>query len=190
MIAGWRRRRNNFDLLYILTACYVASIALFFITSRFRLPTAPYLAIFGAAGVISVSGAIKGKRIKTATILIIFACLIFFGLGRLPKTTPIYASYLSAGEIYYRDGDYDRALSYLKKARDDLEEAETTDKLRSYRIHYGLGEAYLGLNQPGKAAIEFQRLGGESQNNLLEPEFDIGNAYGAHKYYRDRKSVV
>jgi tetratricopeptide (TPR) repeat protein len=184
MIAGWRRRKNV-ALLYILTGCYVASISIFFITSRFRLPVAPLFAIFGAFGVISIWNAVREKRKKAAAVLIIAAALIFFVLGRLPETTPIYASYLSAGEIYYRDVDYDHALSYLEKARDTLKEAGTANQLRSYRIHYALGQAYLGLNQPVKAAEEFQLLVRESQNNLLEPDFDIGNAYAAHKFYRE-----
>ena len=130
---------------------------------------------------------IRERRIKPAAGLIITAGMIFFGLGYLPNTTPIYASYLSAGEIYYRDGDYDQALSYLEIAREKLEEAAPVDKLRSYLIHYGLGQAYLGLNQPVKAAEEFQRMGREGSNDLLEPDFDIGNAYAAHRFYRQAK---
>jgi len=69
----------------------------------------------------------------------------------LPEATPLYASYLSAGEIYYRDGDYKQSVSYLEQARDEIEEAAPENMLRAYRIHYGLGQSYLGLNEPEKA---------------------------------------
>ena len=186
MIAGWRRRKK-LALIYILPLSYVLSIALFFVTSRFRLPLAPYLVIFASFGIISIFRAIKGKNIKTAGGLIIAAGLIFFSLGRLPEATPLYASYLSAGEIYYRDGDYKQSVSYLEQARDEIEEAAPENILRAYRIHYGLGQSYLGLNEPKKAGKEFQLLGKTGPDNISEPEFDIGNAYAAHQFFREAK---
>ena len=186
MIAVWRRRKK-LALIYILPLSYALSIALFFVASRFRLPAAPYLVIFAALGIISIVRAIKAKKIKTAAGLIIAAVLVFFSLGRLPEATPLYASYLSAGEIYYRDGDYKQSVSYLEQARDELEEAAPENKLRSYRIHYALGQAYLGLNEPKKAEKEFQLLGNTGPDNISEPDFDIGNAYAAHQFYREAK---
>ncbi|MEA1926838.1 MAG: tetratricopeptide repeat protein, partial [Candidatus Auribacterota bacterium] len=187
MITGWRRRKN-IAILYISIACYVASIALFFVTARFRLPAAPYLAIFGAFGVVSISKMIRDKRQKSAGGLIMAAVLIFFGLGRMPEATPAYSSYLSAGEIYYRAGQYDRALSSLIKAREELQETAPENSLRAYRLHYALGQSYLGLDQASQAAEEFQRLENGIRNKLLEPDFDIGNAYAAHKFYREAQA--
>jgi len=186
MIAGWRRRKK-LALIYILPISYALSISLFFIASRYRLPAAPYLAIFAAFGIISIIRAIKEKNTKIAGGLIIAAGLVFFSLGRLPEATPLYASYLSAGEIYYRDGDYQQSVSYLERARDKIEESAPENRLRAYRIHYGLGQSYLGLNEPGKAGKEFLLLGKTGPDNISEPDFDIGNAYAAHKFYREAK---
>jgi len=186
MITCWRRRKK-LALIYILPLSYILSISIFFITSRFRLPAAPYLAIFAAGGIVSICGAIKKKKIKTAGGLIIAGGLIFFSLGRLPEATPLYASYLSAGEIYYRDGDYEQSVSYLEQAWDKIEEAAPKNRFRAYRIHYGLGQSYLGLNEPEKAGREFQFLGKTGPDNISEPDFDIGNAYAAHQFYREAK---
>jgi tetratricopeptide (TPR) repeat protein len=186
MIAGWRKRKK-LALIYILPLSYALSIALFFVASRFRLPAVPYLAIFASFGIISIFRAIKGKNIKTAGGLIIGAVLVFFSLGRLPEATPLYASYLSAGEIHYRDGDYELSRTYLEKARSALEELDSANKLRSYRIHYALGQSYLGLDEPEKAAKEFQLIGKTESQKISEPDFDIGNAYAAHQSYREAK---
>lgn len=187
MIAGWRKKKKIAPL-YLLTFCYTISIAFFFISGRFRLPTAPYLAIFGAIGIQSIIRTIREKKTKSTVGLIIAGGVIFFGLSSGTEKTPLYASYLSAGEIYYRDGDYKGALSYLQKARDGERKAGILNNQRFYRIHYALGQTYLGLNQSTEAAEEFKLIEDKILNSPLEPEFDIGNAYAAHRFYREAKN--
>ena len=186
MIAGWKRRKS-LALLYILTVSYIISLSLFFVTARLRLPAAPLLALFGAYGVSSFFHAIKQREKKAVAGLGLIAVMVFIGLGRHPKAMPLYASYLSAGEVYYRDGEYHQALSYLKKAREAIEETTSPNRLRTYRIHYALGQAYLGMNEPGRAEEEFSHLKTEGRNGLLEPDFDIGNAYAGHRFYQQAK---
>ncbi len=135
LITGWKKRKS-LALLYILTVSYIVSLTLFFVTARLRLPAAPLLALFGAYGVASFFQAIKQREKKTLASLSILVVLIFIGLGLPPEATPLYASYLSAGEVYYRNGEYDRALSYLERARDALGEDPEENRLRASRIHW------------------------------------------------------
>ncbi|MFH1037959.1 MAG: tetratricopeptide repeat protein [PVC group bacterium] len=186
MVTGWKERKR-LGLLYLLTAGYAASIALFFIADRFRLPAAPFFALFAAGAVSFLFRSIRRKQTRTATGIILAGVFLFIGTGLVPEAVPSSASHLSAGEVYYRDGQYHRAVDYLKKARADLETAPAPAIPIGYRIQYALGQAYLGEGELEKAQAGFRQLKSEHRSGRQEPDFEIGNAYAEHCLYRQAR---
>lgn len=56
----WRRIETKFMLVLILT--YAASVILFFVTARFRLPVVPWVTLLAAGGAVWLADAIREKR--------------------------------------------------------------------------------------------------------------------------------
>jgi tetratricopeptide (TPR) repeat protein len=59
----WRQRERLW-LLYAMGLVYAASVAVFYVTSRYRFPLVPLLALFAAAGVTGLWAAVREKRWK------------------------------------------------------------------------------------------------------------------------------
>ena len=53
-VALWHRRKQLWPL-YALTAAYAASVILFFVVARYRLPLVPMLVIFAAGGLLAIA---------------------------------------------------------------------------------------------------------------------------------------
>src|SRR5206468_2568610 len=51
-ILAWRRR-ERLDVLYAMTACYAASVLMFYVFARYRLPLVPLLMLFVAFAVVA-----------------------------------------------------------------------------------------------------------------------------------------
>ncbi len=186
MITGWKRRKQ-LSLLYLLTAGYLLSIALFFVTDRFRLPAAPLLAVFAAGAVLDLGRAIGRRKAKRTVLLVFAGALLWFGLGRLPEAPSPAASYLAAGEVYSRDGRHLEAAGFLEEARAASPELPQPGDDTAYRIDLARGEAYLGAGETEKAGEILAALKEHYRGELREPNFDIANTYAAHHHYREAR---
>ncbi len=183
MITGWKERKR-LGILYFLTAGYTASIVLFFIADRFRLPAAPFLALFAAGALSSIFGLLRRREIKRIAIVILLGLLLFIAGGLFPEGTPSYAAFYTAGEVYYRAGLYQQAIDYIERARSSLGTDTSEGKHIGYRVRYALGQAYLGAGEPEKAQAEFRKLQMDYPGELQDADFEIGNVYAEHHLYR------
>lgn len=178
VFTGWKKRRE-LSLLYLLTLSYLSSIAFFFVTDRFRLPAAPFFALFAAAAASAFYRAARRRQAARALPIALLGAVLWFGLDRLPETPSPASSLLSAGEVFLRDGRYREAVAFLEEARGYPDPGGDA----AYRIELARGEAYLGTGETGQAGEIFSRLAGEYRGELRDPEFDIANAYAARQYY-------
>jgi tetratricopeptide (TPR) repeat protein len=65
-VAGlWPRRRRLWPL-YALAVAYAASVVLFFVVARYRLPLVPMIVLFAASGVVPLIDAFRDARVKSA----------------------------------------------------------------------------------------------------------------------------
>ncbi len=102
-----------------IVAGYAASVALFFVAERYRLPLVPLLTPAAAAGAGELLQALRSRDLARAGLLLALAgavgCGVFpdwFGAGR-ERIDPDF----QMGQVYLMRGEADRALEHLERAR-------------------------------------------------------------------------
>ncbi len=119
-ILALRRRKRYASLLLFFVAAYSATVIMFFVNARFRMPVLPALLVFAAAGLVWLWDEMKGRRwFRVAAGL---ACVVavaafvnydFYSthLGDRPQThNTIGLAHASAGRYAQAVASYDRAI--------------------------------------------------------------------------------
>jgi tetratricopeptide (TPR) repeat protein len=112
-------------LLYAMILVYLISNLIFFVTSRYRLPAAPFLCIFAAYTLIFLFTQWREKRIKkflffSGLVACLFAGTLFLfrdeiqTLDRWQRATRIH--YSLEGNLLFKKGHYPEAIQEFKKA--------------------------------------------------------------------------
>ena len=66
VITTWRDR-SRAGVYYAMAAAYAASVLMFYVSARYRLPLVPFLLLFGAAGLVSLAAFLRtAGRLKIA----------------------------------------------------------------------------------------------------------------------------
>jgi Flp pilus assembly protein TadD/4-amino-4-deoxy-L-arabinose transferase-like glycosyltransferase len=96
-------------LLLTVTAVSVASVLTFFVTSRYRLPIVPLLAMFAAVGMLTTVQTIRSgtprRRVAWASGLVLLVALTNYAFPSLVPHTSAVDSAFNVGVAYYRAGD-------------------------------------------------------------------------------------
>ena len=58
MILSWRDRKR-LAILYAMTGVYAASVLMFYVFARYRLPLVPFFMLFAAAAVVRIPGLLQ-----------------------------------------------------------------------------------------------------------------------------------
>lgn len=177
------RSRKDLSLLYLFVASYVSSISLFFVTSRFRLPLAPVLTLPAAYALCFLREEIKGKKRLQTIAYGATGVFIYLILGRPIGGSSACSSHLTAGEVHYRNGDYQQALACFRKAGEELEKQTPGTRHVLSRLLLAQGQTYLATGNPKEAEESFDRLIREEALPPAETYFEMGNAYAAHHLY-------
>lgn len=115
----WRR----FSLLYLFVLSYMASVVVFFVNGRFRLPVTPVLAIFASYAVFHAYTALRSKSrdlyrvvavLLLAVVFVNYDYVSFRGVRSLDESV----SYWELGKASLKMGDKEAALSYFQQAHD------------------------------------------------------------------------
>ncbi len=186
IILFWKKRKY-LAFLYLFAFTYLFSVSIFFVTSRLRLPLAPIFCLFAAGAVRRIAVLIGKRHFLQAGGWIGGAVLLFLFLGRAGAQADPSAAYLSAGEVYYRAGDYRQALFWLKKAQTKNRAASRPAAGWADRFYLASGKTYLALGDPTRAEAAFNHLKEESRLASPELDFEIGNAYAGRELF-DRAS--
>ena len=131
-------RRRDLACLHGVVLVYAASVALFFVTTRYRVVLLPYFCIFAAAFIVAVGRAIRGRAWKSLGVLAVVATAT--GFVTAPSRHPLdhraalYAQHLHEGLQLTRVGDYDEAIAAYVRARDLWPE--------DFESHLSLGVTY------------------------------------------------
>jgi len=156
-------------LLYWMVLTYLATVLIFFASSRYRIPAAPFLAVLAAYLIIHVVSLWKEKKITA--VLIIFSITVILGLGthfswqkdlarfdQWQRATRLH--YILGGKFLYNKGLYPEAVAELKKTIN-----LAPDFVPAYNL---LGKAYAITNNYQSAESCFQKV------IELSPKIDEG----------------
>jgi Tfp pilus assembly protein PilF len=144
--------------LALLTAGFAASVVLFFVTERYRLPLVPLLATAAAAGALGLLRALRSRERRTLAALSVLggaaALAVFpdwFGAG----TERINADF-QMGQIHLMRGEPDRALAHLVRARAaDPQDPDVLNSLGAAHVQRGDLDAAEAAYQAALALGEF-----------------------------------
>jgi tetratricopeptide (TPR) repeat protein len=116
------RRWKDLGLLYGVVLLTALGVALFFVTTRYRVALLPYLSVFAAAYVIAFARATRARAWRTVGILalVAMAATAYTAPARRPldRQAALYAQYLHEGLQLTRAGRVDAAIATYGRARD------------------------------------------------------------------------
>ncbi len=167
-ILTWERR-NEYTIIYLFTAAYVAAAVMFFIIGRFRVAVSPVFIVFAGIGVIEGYGLFKAKSIKKLLLPAGIAALFIIGVvSAIPKYNfSNYDAYIDLGNSMFEKQEYDKALSNFQKAVSLKADAN------AYVL---LGNAYAAKNNFKQAIDSYYRAINNNPGYYLA-YFNLGIAY-------------
>ena len=124
--------RSKLGVYYAMAGAYVASIAMFYVSDRYRLPLVPFLTLFAAAGVVSLAPFVRtaGRHTLAAAGLVVTA--VAFATNK-----PLLSS-----EVLRATTETNLGVALQTDNR--LEEAEAHYR-RAIAVDPGYGPAYVNL---------------------------------------------
>ncbi len=183
LVLVWSDRRR-LAVLYVMLATYAASVIMFYVFARYRLPLVPMLLLFAAAGVAALPAwlrvastnakAMLGAGVLAATVFTNWSVLSVPLMKAISETN--LASALQAeGQTDAAASHYARAialqpdyapaynnLGVLQRASGRVDEAIATYQLALQQkgdypdAHYNLANALLARGRPQEAAEHFR----------------------------------
>ena len=149
-------------LLLILIVFYAVAVALFFFSSRFRLPLWPFYIILSAVGIESLIGLLRSSYrsyILPVAAAVIAAIFSVAPIAALPAGRQVQ-HLVSIGLFHYANGKTDTAIGYFHKAA----KIDSTFP----ELNLNIGACYLRLNQPDSSQLFFEK------EILLHPKRALG----------------
>lgn len=150
-----RIRRDQF-LLSFFVISYAVSILIFFVTGRFRVPLAPIIIIWGAAGfwvLVELYKKANYQRFYRLLLLLVALLILCNGLSYLSpfavRPPNDYESHMFLGDAYHAAGKYEEAEKELEKA------AELYPS--SARVFNSLGNALAAQSKDSLAIMAYKR---------------------------------
>lgn len=110
----WKDRKQLW-LLYAIALTYALSVAIFYVFSRYRLPLIPVAILFAAAGIKSVHCRLRDVPVRARWVGLGFALgTAVFVNWPTEAPTAANVTYYNLGKRLAEEGDYDRAIIYLR----------------------------------------------------------------------------
>lgn len=117
VLVTWRDR-SRVGVYYAMAAAYVASIVMFYVSDRYRLPLVPFLLLFAGAGVVSL-----GPFVRRASRPAIAVVLAVTGAVALAANRPLLSADLlrattetNLGVALQTDGRLEEAEAHYRRA--------------------------------------------------------------------------
>lgn len=113
-----RRRWRELGLLYLMLATYAASLTLFFLFARYRVPLIPLVLIFASAGAIELRALVgsRTRRDQFQTGLVIATAALLANLSLTDTRSQLAATYKNFGAAMIDAGKFPEAVEYLGKS--------------------------------------------------------------------------
>lgn len=143
---NWQKRKEWGGLVW-LWFCFAASVALFFVFSRYRYPMTAIMLLFAAAGITSLYRHITTKQFTSIACSVIIA-LLFATLVNLSRDAMEAPTHYNIGYELERRGE-------LAKAKEAYLTSLSIDN-SSTLTHNNLGMVAMKQNRPGDALRHFR----------------------------------
>ncbi len=112
----WRIKTQR-PVIYIFVVCALLSVMLFYINSRYRIPSVPVMIVSASVFLVWISGRIKNRQWKPAVLALIAAVLLFFLVAdRDMVRVNRGAMYAFLGNRYMEKEEEAKAMDAFKKA--------------------------------------------------------------------------
>ncbi|NIT35500.1 MAG: tetratricopeptide repeat protein [candidate division Zixibacteria bacterium] len=187
MIASARRWRRLAPL-YIFVIFYSASVILFFVNARFRMPVVPYLCIFAAVAFFYFWDNLRrwrrrevALRVAGLAALFIFCDADPFGIGRQSKFES--QGHYTLGTVYLEAGDLDAAQREYEAALEGGSCISAVDALNDLGIIAARRGDMAKAGYYFRTAVTVKPDYSRGWNNLGNIRADAGDAEGAREFY-------
>ena len=168
IIATWRDR-SRAGVYYAIAAAYAASVVLFYVSARYRMPLVPLLILFAAAGLASLT-----TFLRTAVAPKIAAAAATIGAVMIVANLPLLSANLmrattetNLGVALQTDGRLHEAETHYRRAL-----AIQPDHAPAY---VNLGMVLVALHRPDEA-IEAYKRAIELESGDVDLDMKLGNA--------------
>ena len=208
-IAGWfaSSSASKRSPLIIYFLCYWSGCMIFFVSSEYRLPVVPVLALYGAHFIVSFWQAARAERLRSLSrpfiALMLVAVPVFYKDTLAEKLTLRRVDYYNFGALYERAGEveqsavlYRRSLEidpYFQPARTGLERIKKSLNTMAsvlQQAHRAFQKAeYSEASRKFKEAIDSGHNGPETYNNWGLSLYKIGQLQAAEKAFENALTI-
>ena len=185
---SYARRWRQLAPLYIYVVPYSASVILYFVNARFRMPVVPYLCTFAAAAFFYLWDNLRrwnrrslALRVAGLAALFIFCDADPFGIGRQSKFEA--QGHYTMGTIYLADDDLDAAQREYEAALEADWESAGTNTLNDLGIIAARRGDVARAEQYFRLAVAVEPDYSKGWNNLGNIRARAGDVEGARACY-------
>lgn len=112
------REWNRIWLIHLILISFVASVVLFYVFSRYRLPMTAAMILFAAAGIMNGRTILKQEGLKK---IFIYSCItilaaIIVNWRIIPREINTSATYYNIGLAFTKQGNTQQAIEYFSKS--------------------------------------------------------------------------
>ena len=145
-----KEQRSESELLALQVISVFLSLIVFSVSSRYRVPAVPILAIFAGVGLTQVASFMHKRDLRgIAAAAACVGLISLFSLAPYPIPPVMADAPGNLGAAHLANGSADKAIVYLKKAL-----AMNPD---SSLAHYNMGNALLAKRKLDEAVLHYQR---------------------------------
>lgn len=183
-IRQWRR----LVILYLFILFYSASVILYFVNARFRMPLTPFLAIFAAYAIFyfwdrrdRFNFGAWGWRIAILIALFLSCNLDFLGIN--DRAAQEAQAHYNLGTLYLERGRLEKAEGELQNALGGLVPVQRAEALNNLGIIMAKRGDLTGAESYFLKAVQEYPSGSQAYNNLGNLELKRGNVEAALGYF-------
>ena len=164
LIITWPQRKRLW-ILYAMITCYAASVLIFYVVARYRLPLAPLLIPFAAAGLANLPRWIRSTRLITICVTGAAFLLVatFTNWNLVNRDGMRAATYYNLGTAAASRGENQTAIEQYRKALEIFpDQSEALVNLASELMGQGKNVEAMALYEralvaaPGVATVQLQ----------------------------------
>jgi tetratricopeptide (TPR) repeat protein len=169
IIATWPDR-SRAGVYYAVATAYAASVVLFYVSARYRMPLVPLLILFAAAGLASLTTFLRGEgALKIAgAAATIGAVVVMTNLPLLSANLMRATTETNLGVALQTDGRLHEAETHYRRALDIEPDYAAA--------HVNLGMVLVAQHRPDEAIEAYQRAI-ELESGDVDLDVKLGNAF-------------
>lgn len=183
-----RKKSGNAALLYIALISLSVSIALFFVTARYRIMIVPYLMIFAGLGIFNIRQILRERRFVLLGVILILSLFLSRYSAYLENTDAhtanrmrVFDSHFMRAMEYKNSSRFQDAIDEFNLAYDILPK-NTEPLLEAAGVYYRLGD-FNAAEEKLKKALEINPFS-------VDAYYNLGLIYNKEKRFSRAKDML